>query len=548
MVSSSVEDIDAHPPGAEASYQMNFRKLDEGSHRDPQDVFSDSADSFSSLSSCGNVLVGKPRIRSWNTKHVEEKSRSPPASPDTLEPNVLPRGDDSSADSFDESPDDIDSNASSDNSVGLASCCTAATDLSFCSIPVHVTKTVSRAIPALEDVDQAISFEPLPIDMDQGKVPVISLTPRRVGVVKNLLAGVVTVESDGNGDIFDIGSLVCNFEGHILGYITTLFGPVEKCYYAIKLISFPKPRDTLTLNTRDENSADAVCESDIYRCTIHVGDEAFAWSAQQKMICSEEDLAVARKIEATDASHENDQELPDHVQPAFSDDEKEKEWKRLAKRRRAKSLLCATPEEREEQSVGKSEDSDVSATTDPESALTDDEVNSSEHERKEKSQGQQNFSKKRRSNCKEQPFKIYSSTHDSRPKIAKTDGARLQGGDGYCLSSEAIPQYPSTIFLQHAPNPYQNHSTVPHYEPHWNPRQFKQPQYIHNYAHDPHVQNIQSNTPPQETWDSRSANASSDTWGFRGRAPSNFAHHYTPHVHYPVQYPHPPYPPNNTYH
>ena len=148
-----------------------------------------------------------------------------------------------------------------------------------------------KVIQAYDEVDEDVVY-PMP-DM-------VTISSRCIGTLMHCINDIATVLSDEKADAIDVGSFVST-EKEVIGPIITLFGPVSRCLYAIRV----------------EGSFDTR--------SIAVGQPIYLVDGTAQPI--DEDLYITSLKTATDASYINDQELPFDVKPDFSDDEEERKWK-----------------------------------------------------------------------------------------------------------------------------------------------------------------------------------------------------------------------------
>ncbi|KAG5496459.1 hypothetical protein JKF63_02761 [Porcisia hertigi] len=110
----------------------------------------------------------------------------------------------------------------------------------------------------------------------------------------------------------DVGTRLCLSDGTLIGYICSVLGPVKQAFYVVKVAR----QDFGELLTAQRLAEGASLHYDL----LH----------QEIMYDPFEQCDAAK---GTDASYINDDELPGHVRPDFSDDEKEMEWKRQKRSR-----------------------------------------------------------------------------------------------------------------------------------------------------------------------------------------------------------------------
>ncbi|EPY43249.1 hypothetical protein AGDE_00673 [Angomonas deanei] len=105
-------------------------------------------------------------------------------------------------------------------------------------------------------------------------------------------------------------------DGRYFGVILALIGPVQEPYYVVYT---KKTADGNVEQEDKEEKDEAVVGTELY----------YRVSSTVSILFAPQALCEAGG--GTDASYINDEELPEHVRPDFSDDEKEKQWKRRNK-------------------------------------------------------------------------------------------------------------------------------------------------------------------------------------------------------------------------
>ena len=128
----------------------------------------------------------------------------------------------------------------------------------------------------------------------------IVISPHVVGTVYKWVNDILTVKSVQDGSIINVGSFVST-STTLIGPIISIFGPVDGCFYAVKIAESFQPsmlatNESIYLIKGTGSSLDQEIFSDNFRT-------------------------------ATDASYINDEELPAFVKPDFSDDEEERHWR-----------------------------------------------------------------------------------------------------------------------------------------------------------------------------------------------------------------------------
>lgn len=126
--------------------------------------------------------------------------------------------------------------------------------------------------------------------------------------------------------VMDVGTRLCLADGTCVGFVSSVLGPVRQAFYLIKVTR----GDFAELLAAGRLDAGVALHYDL----VH----------QQIMF---DPFGQCDAAKGTDASYVNDEELPEHVRPDFSDDEKELEWKRL-KRRRGETGSISSDESHED--------------------------------------------------------------------------------------------------------------------------------------------------------------------------------------------------------
>ncbi|KAL0207790.1 hypothetical protein P9112_012418 [Eukaryota sp. TZLM1-RC] len=137
-----------------------------------------------------------------------------------------------------------------------------------------------------------------------------SLLP--LGTVHSYVRNALVVQSYHNAHQFNIGAIVaCQLDTSVLplGKVYDVFGPMDRPFYAIHVVSSSLTGDNLTWQ--------------------QVGTEVMVVEDPAFMVSLTEVLPTLKQ--ATDASNFHDEEAPD---PEFSDDEEEALWKLEQKQRR----------------------------------------------------------------------------------------------------------------------------------------------------------------------------------------------------------------------
>lgn len=145
-------------------------------------------------------------------------------------------------------------------------------------------------------------------------IPVDTVSEAPVAVVQSTSAASRTciAEAIAGTLSMDVGTRLCLADGMMIGCITSVLGPVKQAFYMVKSV-----RDDFA----ELASTGRVTE----------GTQLHYDVAHQEVMF--DPFAQCDTAKGTDASYVNDEELPEHVRPDFSDDDKEVEWKRLKRRR-----------------------------------------------------------------------------------------------------------------------------------------------------------------------------------------------------------------------
>ncbi|KPA85052.1 hypothetical protein ABB37_01470 [Leptomonas pyrrhocoris] len=125
----------------------------------------------------------------------------------------------------------------------------------------------------------------------------------------------------------DVGTRLCLVDGTIVGCITSVLGPVKQAFYVVK-------------SARDDFEALLSTSRLVEGTSLH-----YDLAHQEVMY---DPFVQCDTAKGTDASYVNDEELPEHVRPDFSDDDKEMEWKRLKRERVEDNESVSSDEPQEE--------------------------------------------------------------------------------------------------------------------------------------------------------------------------------------------------------
>lgn len=154
------------------------------------------------------------------------------------------------------------------------------------------------AMPALDDLDDIIEF----------------------GIVDKYIEdgpnSYVTVKPLNPQQIYDLDNIVCNKQKEVVGFILDLVGPINQPLYSIRIY----PKYIEKLKSQNIEVKNQLLESKIYLVVKTL-----------KVINAQ--LPVIMNKKGCDASNIYDEELPENDRE-FSDDEKEREWKKAKKLKR----------------------------------------------------------------------------------------------------------------------------------------------------------------------------------------------------------------------
>lgn len=160
-------------------------------------------------------------------------------------------------------------------------------------------------------------------------VPVDAISEAAVAVVQTISAASRSCVAEAAlGTLsMDVGTRLCLADGTLIGCIASVLGPVKQAFYLVK-------------SARDD------FEELLAAARLVEGTPLHYDLAHQEVMYDPFGQCDAAK--GTDASYINDEELPEHVRPDFSDDEKEMEWKRLKRQRVEDNGSISSDEPQEE--------------------------------------------------------------------------------------------------------------------------------------------------------------------------------------------------------
>ncbi|KPI84407.1 hypothetical protein ABL78_6533 [Leptomonas seymouri] len=124
-----------------------------------------------------------------------------------------------------------------------------------------------------------------------------------------------------------VGTRLCLADGTIIGCISSVLGPVKQAFYVVK---------SVRSDFEELLSTSLLVEGTLLHYDL----------AHQEVLY--DPFVQCDVTKGTDASYVNDEELPEHVRPDFSDDEKEVEWKRLKRQRVEENESISSDEPQEE--------------------------------------------------------------------------------------------------------------------------------------------------------------------------------------------------------
>ncbi|ESL11169.1 hypothetical protein TRSC58_01090, partial [Trypanosoma rangeli SC58] len=140
------------------------------------------------------------------------------------------------------------------------------------------------------------------------QIPLERVSEAAVASVTGLIARGSTVVADNAAGalVMDVGTRLCLKDGAVVGVIATVMGPVAACAYAV--VCLP-------------TVFGALCDAG----RLSLGADLCYDLGEQSIIYDPVSQCDMRR--GTDASYINDEELPPHARPDFSDDEAERRWK-----------------------------------------------------------------------------------------------------------------------------------------------------------------------------------------------------------------------------
>ncbi|RNF27415.1 uncharacterized protein Tco025E_00345 [Trypanosoma conorhini] len=140
------------------------------------------------------------------------------------------------------------------------------------------------------------------------QIPLERVSEAVAAVVTGLIARSSTVVADNaaGAPAMDAGTRLCLKDGAVVGVVATVMGPVAACAYAV--VCLPAVFDALCGAGRLVPGADL---------RYDLGEQRIIFDP----------AAQCDMRRGTDASYINDEELPPHARPDFSDDEAERQWK-----------------------------------------------------------------------------------------------------------------------------------------------------------------------------------------------------------------------------
>lgn len=148
----------------------------------------------------------------------------------------------------------------------------------------------------------------------ESKIPIERVSEAHIARITSISVASKSCVAEATNDalVMDIGTVLCLSDGTALGRISSILGPVKQAFYVL----------TSTLESFD---------NEVRAHLIKEGTQLHYDLGCQKIIF--DPYLQCNLTKGTDASYINDEELPGHVRPDFSDDEKELEWKRQKRRR-----------------------------------------------------------------------------------------------------------------------------------------------------------------------------------------------------------------------
>ncbi|CCW60266.1 unnamed protein product [Phytomonas sp. EM1] len=189
------------------------------------------------------------------------------------------------------------------------------------SEPIKACKRKGTETPSVAESEEGKRDLPrvgtrLPVEADieisceESSVPIERVSEAPVAVVYSVPQSncVCVAQRIEEALVMDVGTRFCLADGTLVGVLTSVMGPVSSTFYQVT--------STVHQFSQLKEHPKGLTEGIPLHCDVAHRHVIFDLLAQ----CD-----IAR---GTDASYIDDEELPAHVRPDFSDDEKEKSWKR----------------------------------------------------------------------------------------------------------------------------------------------------------------------------------------------------------------------------
>ncbi|CCW68464.1 unnamed protein product [Phytomonas sp. Hart1] len=189
------------------------------------------------------------------------------------------------------------------------------------SEPIKLCKRKGTQTPSVAESEEGRKDSPqvgarLPVEADIGiscqetTVPIECVSEAPVAVLYSVSQSscICVAERIKEALVMDVGTRFCLSDGTFVGVLASVMGPVSSTFYQVA--------STAHQFSQLKEHPEGLSEGTPLHCDVVHRHVIF-------------DLLTQCDItQGTDASYIDDEELPDHVRPDFSDDEKEKTWKR----------------------------------------------------------------------------------------------------------------------------------------------------------------------------------------------------------------------------
>ncbi|ORC84932.1 uncharacterized protein TM35_000391060 [Trypanosoma theileri] len=175
-------------------------------------------------------------------------------------------------------------------------------------------------VPRLEEEEE---------EKEEGKeedhrVGIPSTTTTTVSLTREEILVVVADHAEG-ALVLDAGTRVCLADGTVVGVIAAVMGPVHACAYAIASYYHKHQQQQQQQQEEKEKKEEEELSSSSLLPPLEPGTLLSYDLTTHRIL--HDPLAQCDTRRGTDASYINDEELPPHARPDFSDDEAERQWK-----------------------------------------------------------------------------------------------------------------------------------------------------------------------------------------------------------------------------